>query len=104
MSSAAEIIEQMNAKFNPAAAAGLDLIFQFNIEDADTYHLIVKGGTCAVAQGESDDANVTLIMNSETFKGIASGETDGMMAFMSGQLRVEGDIMLATKLGELFPA
>ena len=59
MSSAAEIIEQMNAKFNPAAAAGLDLIFQFNIEDADTYHLIVKDGTCAVAQGESDDANVT---------------------------------------------
>ena len=104
MSSAAEIIEQMNAKFNPAAAAGLDLIFQFNIEDADTYHLIVKDGTCAVAQGESDDANVTLIMNSETFKGIASGETDGMMAFMSGRLRVEGDMMLATKLGELFPA
>jgi putative sterol carrier protein len=104
MSSAAEIIEQMNAKFNPAAAAGLDLIFQFNIEDADTYHLIVKDGTCVVAQGESDDANVTLIMNSETLKGIASGETDGMMAFMSGQLRVEGDMMLATKLSELFPA
>ncbi|MDF1762414.1 MAG: SCP2 sterol-binding domain-containing protein [Oleibacter sp.] len=26
------------------------------------------------------------------------------MAFMSGDLRVEGDMMLATKLGELFPA
>jgi putative sterol carrier protein len=27
-----------------------------------------------------------------------------MQAFMAGQLRVEGDMMLATKLGELFPA
>ncbi|KZZ41239.1 MAG: SCP2 sterol-binding domain-containing protein [Saccharospirillaceae bacterium] len=104
MASVAEIIETMNSKFNADAAAGLDLIFQFNIEDGDTHHLIVKDGTCSVAAGENDDANVTLIMNTDTFAGIASGETDGMQAFMSGQLRVEGDMMLATKLGELFPA
>jgi putative sterol carrier protein len=104
MSSAAEFINEMNAKFNPAAAAGLDLVFQFNIEDADTYHLIVKDGTCEVVQGEAADPNVTLIMNSETLQGIVSGDLDGMMAFMSGQLKVEGDMMLATKLGELFPA
>jgi putative sterol carrier protein len=100
----ANIIETMQSKFNADAAAGLDLIFQFNIEDADTYHLIVKDGTCELGQGENDDANVTLIMNTETLEGITSGETDGMQAFMSGQLRVEGDMMLATKLGELFPA
>ena len=104
MSSAAEFINEMNAKFNPAAAAGLDLVFQFNIEDADTYHLIVKDGTCDVQQGEAADPNVTLIMSSETLQGIVSGDLDGMMAFMSGQLKVEGDMMLATKLGELFPA
>jgi len=104
MSSAAEFINEMNAKFNPAAAAGLDLVFQFNIEDADTYHLIVKDGTCEVVKGESADPNVTLILSSETLQGIVSGDLDGMMAFMSGQLKVEGDMMLATKLGELFPA
>ena len=104
MASVAEIIETMNSKFKADAAAGLDLIFQFNIDDGETYHLVVKDGACAVAQGENDAANVTLIMNTETFEGIATGETDGMQAFMSGQLRVEGDMMLATKLGELFPA
>jgi putative sterol carrier protein len=41
-------------------------------------------------------------MSTETLKGIVSGETDGMQAFMAGQLRAEGDMMLATKLGELF--
>ena len=104
MASVAEIIETMNSKFNAAAAADLDLIFQFNIEDGETYHLIVKDGACEVVQGEAGDPNVTLIMNSETLQGIVNGDLDGMMAFMSGQLKVEGDMMLATKLGELFPA
>ena len=50
-----------------------------------------------------ENPNVTLIMDSETLKGITSGETDGMQAFMAGKLRAEGDMMLAMKLGELFP-
>ena len=37
-------------------------------------------------------------------QGVISGETDGMQAFMAGKLRAEGDMMLALKLSELFPA
>lgn len=102
--SAAEIIEKYTANFNSAAAAGLDLTFQFNITDGENYHLSVKDGACQVHSGDSDDANVTLIMDSATFKDIASGDTDGMQAFMSGKLAAEGDMMLAMKLSELFPA
>jgi putative sterol carrier protein len=98
----AEIFEKLNANFNPDAASGLDLVFQFNIEDGDNYHLIIKDGTCNLVSGDHDDPSVTLIMSSDTLKGIVSGETDGMQAFMAGQLRAEGDMMLATKLGELF--
>lgn len=103
MSSVAEIISTMQSKFNASAAAGLDLVFQFNIEDGDNYALIVKDGTCDVQQGDNPNANVTLIMDSATLEGIANGETDGMQAFMGGKLRAEGDMMLAMKLAELFP-
>lgn len=102
--SVADIVQTMQSKFNASAAAGLDLVFQFNIEDCENYALIVKDGTCAIEQGDNPNANVTLIMDSETLKGIVSGETDGMQAFMAGKLRAEGDMMLALKLGELFPA
>lgn len=98
----AEIFEKLKDNFNADAASGLDLVFQFDVEDADNYHLSVKDGSCELAQGNHDDPSVTLIMNSETLKGIVSGETDGMQAFMAGQLRAEGDMMLAMKLGELF--
>ena len=105
MTDVANVVETMKAKFNPAAAAGLDLVFGFNITDEDKhYALHVKDGTCELEEGENPDANVTLVMDSETLKGIVSGETDGMQAFMGGKLKVEGDMMLSMKLSELFPS
>nr|WP_286010397.1 SCP2 sterol-binding domain-containing protein [Serpens gallinarum] len=101
--SSADIIKAMQSKFNSSAAAGLDLVFQFNIEDGENHYIVVKDGACSIEQGENPNANVTLIMDSETLKGITTGETDGMQAFMGGKLRAEGDMMLAMKLGELFP-
>lgn len=98
----AKIFESLKDNFNADAAAGVDLVFQFSIEDADNYHLVINDGKCDLNAGEHDDPSVTLIMNTETLEGIVSGETDGMQAFMAGQLRAEGDMMLATKLGELF--
>ncbi len=96
------VFEKLQQNFNADAASGLDLVFQFDIEDDSSYHLVIKDGNCDLNEGNHDDPSVTLIMNSETLQGIVSGETDGMQAFMAGQLRAEGDMMLATKLGELF--
>ena len=105
MTDVAKAVQAMQEKFNPAAAAGLDLVFGFNITDEDKhFSLIVKDGTCDLQEGENPDANCTLVLDSETLKGIVSGETDGMQAFMGGKLRAEGDMMLAMKLSELFPA
>ncbi|WP_257296272.1 SCP2 sterol-binding domain-containing protein [Endozoicomonas sp. YOMI1] len=103
MSTPAEIIESMKTRFDSDAAAGIDEIFQFDIEDADTYHLIIKDGSLDIVAGAHDDPSVTLIMDSETMAGVMSGEIDGMQAFMMGKLRAEGNMMLATKLGALFP-
>jgi putative sterol carrier protein len=33
---------------------------------------------------------------------LIEGEQDGMSAYLKGQLRAEGDVMLATRLGKLF--
>ncbi len=99
MTSVADAVQAMKAKFNPAAAAGLDLVFGFRIDDT-----VVKDSTCELLEGENPDAQVTLVMDGETLQGIVSGETDGMQAFMGGKLRAEGDMMLAMKLSELFPA
>ncbi|MDO7899195.1 SCP2 sterol-binding domain-containing protein [Pseudomonas citrulli] len=104
MTSVAAAVQKMQAKFNPAAAAGLDLVFGFRIDDDKHFSLIVKNSTCELESGENPDAQVTLVMDSETLEGIVDGSTDGMQAFMGGKLRTEGDMMLAMKLSELFPS
>ena len=104
MTTVADIVSKMDTRFNASAAQGLDIVFQFNVEDDDNFNVAVKDGACDVSKGEAANPTVTLIMDSETLVGIMTGETDGMQAFMSGKLRAEGDIMQAMKLGELFPA
>lgn len=104
MSKVSEILQAMQGRFNPSAAAGLDLVFQFKITDAENYYLVVKDGTCDLKSGDADPFDIALVMDKETVKGLISGELSGMQAFMSGRLKTEGNMMLAMKLGDLFPS
>jgi hypothetical protein len=54
MSDVADAVEKDAREIQPAAAAGLDLVFGFNITDEDKhYALIVKDGTCEIQEGEN---------------------------------------------------
>lgn len=97
-----EIISGLKDRFNADAAVGLDIIFQFNITDGDPFHIEVNDGQCDIQEGTSDNPSVSLISDSDTFVGIMNGEINGMQAFMTGKLRTEGNMMLASKLSDLF--
>lgn len=103
MSAIAALFQSMQSRFNAQAAAGLDAVFQFELTDGDTTHIVIENQTCQVVDGEHDDPTVTLIMDSDTLQQVMTGELDGMQAFMTGRIRADGNIMLATKLNNLFP-
>ncbi|MCO4786066.1 SCP-2 sterol transfer family protein [Marinomonas gallaica] len=103
MSNAKEIFDTMLTRFDSDAASGLNAIFQFELDDADPYFVTIDEGTAVYEQGEHDDATVTLSMDTDTLEEVMSGELDGMQAFMQGKIRADGDIMLATKLTQIFP-
>jgi putative sterol carrier protein len=73
MTNVADIVKTMQSKFNAGAASGLDLVFQFNIEDGDNHYLVVKDGTCDVQQGDAPNPNVTQIIDITTLVGIMTG-------------------------------
>ncbi|WP_299557757.1 SCP2 sterol-binding domain-containing protein [uncultured Sulfitobacter sp.] len=52
----------------------------------------------AGARAANEEADVTLSADAETFQGIMDGSTNATAAFMSGQLKVDGDMGLAMKL------
>ena len=103
MSSVAEYKQILANKFNPSAAAGLNEVFQFDLE-GELFHLVVTDGNYDILEGEHDDPSVTLQLKSATLKGLLDGSVNGMTAFMMGKVKAIGDMMLATKLTQLFPA
>ena len=50
------------------------------------------------ARAGDDEADVTLSADADTFKSILEGETNPTSAFMTGKLKVDGDMGLAMKL------
>ena len=53
----------------------------------------------AGARASDDDADVTLTADAETFQDMMSGDLNPTAAFMSGKLKLDGDMALAMKLG-----
>jgi putative sterol carrier protein len=87
---------RLNAK--PAMLAGMDCVYQFRVGDS-AYHVALKDGKAAVAPGEAPSPNCTVTMAEGDFLDMVSGKLNGQMAFLTGKLKVAGDMGLALKLG-----
>ena len=90
-----EIIAKM--KEAVAKAGGLDKSVKFDFGDDGQIH---ASGTEVV--GEDNDADCTISVSKDDFIALASGDLDPMMAFMSGKLKVAGDMSVAMGLQSLF--
>jgi putative sterol carrier protein len=99
-----EVFEAMPARFNPEAATGMDEAFQYCItgEGGGDYNVSIKDGACTVSEGIHDKPSVALTLAVEDFLGLISGKTSGMQLFMSGKVKVTGNVMLAQKMQTLF--
>lgn len=100
MSTAKELIEKMPAALDTDAAGDMNATVQYEI--STPMYAVIKDGACTVHEGETSDADVTLKMEDDDLVAMLTGELDGMSAFMTGKLQVDGDIMLAQKLAGVF--
>jgi putative sterol carrier protein len=101
MDSPREFFETLESRVDPAKAAGLTASYRFEIDGAGTWMVDVDNGKVSVTEN-GDDADCTIIASAETFTQIANGEANPTAAYMSGKLKVKGDIGQAMKLQKLF--
>jgi 3-hydroxy-3-methylglutaryl CoA synthase/NAD(P)-dependent dehydrogenase (short-subunit alcohol dehydrogenase family)/putative sterol carrier protein len=102
--SVAAIFDKMTDTFKAEAAAGVEVIFQFNIlgEGGGDWHCMIKDNTCTIESGAHKNPACTLKMAAADFLAMMEGTLPGMQAYTSGKLKIEGDIMKSQLLEKLF--
>lgn len=96
-----EFFESLESRVDPAKAAGLNASYRFDIDGAGTWLVEVDDGKVSVSESEGD-ADTIISTSSDTFMKIANGEQNPTSAYMSGKLKVNGDMGQAMKLQKLF--
>src|SRR5262245_43585609 len=99
-----ETFDRMPSSFRPDKAAGVNATIQYDIsgDQGGTWHAVIKDGTCTVSSGPASNPNLTLAMSSQDWLDMTGGKLSGQMAFMSGKLKLKGDMGLAMKVGGMF--
>lgn len=85
-------------------AAGKTVKLQ-NVVTGDTetkYYFKLQDGQADVGIGEIDDAEATLSSDYETSAALSRNELNATAAYMSGKLKIQGDLMKLMQLQGLF--
>ena len=101
----AQIFEGMQQAFNPSKAAGQSAVVQWDVTAPDGPHswtVKIADGTCTATTGAADAPRLTLGLSLPDFVRFVSGHLDGMQAFMTGKLRLQGDLMFAQQMQAFF--
>jgi putative sterol carrier protein len=101
---ARELVLRMPQGFNPQAAPGLKADVQFDLsgEGGGKMVLSIADGQCTVREGGVSTPTLTILAPGDTWVKMARGEISRPKALMDGLFKVEGDMNLLMKMGELF--
>ena len=96
-----EFFEGLPGRVDAGKTAGMNNSFVFDIEGAGSWTVKVENGQVSVDEG-AEGGDCTIMTSEENFMKIVRGEQNPTTAYMSGKLKVNGDIGAAMKLQKLF--
>jgi putative sterol carrier protein len=102
-----EIFSRMVQHFRADRAANVDAVIHWRIGGGpggseDHYEVVVRDGSLSFTDQPSEEPRVTFKMDGATFLRLVTGNASGPMLFMTGKLRIEGDMMFAPQVQGLF--
>jgi putative sterol carrier protein len=101
MASVQEFFDGLPARVTPERISGVNNTYVFEIDGAGTWTVALADGSLTVTEG-AGDGDVTISASEENFQKIVAGEQNPMTAYMTGKLKIKGDMGAAMKLQKLF--
>jgi putative sterol carrier protein len=102
-----EIFRRMAEHVNADAAKNVDAVVHFRITEhpeggEDVYEVVIESGKLEVTNEPGREPRVAFVIGPVEFLRLVTGNAAGPMLFMSGKLKIEGDMMFAAQLTSLF--
>jgi len=101
MTTPREFFEGLESRVDESKTAGMNNSYLFDIEGAGKWKVDVSDGKVTVSEGEAS-AETVISTSEETFTKMVDGEQNPTSAYMTGKLKVKGDMGAAMKLQKLF--
>ncbi len=100
----ADIFANITSRFDAEKAKDLNLSVLFDLSGDNGGQWVVKvaDGKCTANKGTIDNPTATLKMDGDDYVAMTKGDLNPMMAFMSGKIKVDGDLNSVMKFQQLF--
>jgi len=96
-----EFFKELPGRADASKTAGMNNSYLFDIEGAGQWRVAVEDGTVNVTEG-GGEADTTITTSEETMMAVVRGEQNPTTAYMTGKLKIKGDMGAAMKLQKLF--
>lgn len=99
----AEFFSGLATNVDKEKIKGMNATYQWDItgDNGGKWNAKIADGDIAVNEGQADDPNLTITVSDENWMSIIDGSLNPQMAFMTGKLKIQGDMSLAMKLQSL---
>lgn len=101
-----EVFRRMGEHYESDKARSTEAVVRWRIGDGDEeplrYECVLSGGTCTVSKEPVHEPRATIMLRSAEFLKLASGNASAPTMFMTGKLKVAGDVGFAAGLTKLF--
>jgi multimeric flavodoxin WrbA/putative sterol carrier protein len=91
----------MALQYRPTVMPDFEGSIQFKLDDSP-YFLAIKADKCVAYEGQISQPTATITTTANTWIDIAAGTLNGQQAVMDGKMKINGELGLVMKMGELF--
>ena len=97
---AREMLEAMPGAFLPDKAGDATARIQLDLtgEDGGAWLLDIAGGECNVSEEKASEADVTVTMDANDFVALYTNKLNPVQAFMSGRIKIAGNVGMVMQL------